>query len=63
MIPDQVFRDPAEREAPAWRVILNGKVLPHSWLTKGAAEAGLIVERRRAARGDTKLRYHSETQL
>ena len=47
MLKDQVFLDPAEKETQAWRVILNGELLPHSWNSKGAALAGLQVERRR----------------
>lgn len=47
-IADQAFRDPAEREAESWRVILNGRLLSANWNSKGAAEAGLQVERRRA---------------
>jgi hypothetical protein len=45
---DQVFRDPAVRDQDSFRVILNGKLLPHSWNSKGSAQTGLEVERRRA---------------
>jgi hypothetical protein len=47
---DQVFRDPAVKDADSFRVVLNGKLLPHSWNSLGAAKAGLQVEKRRAAR-------------
>lgn len=33
-----------------WQIRLDGRVLPHTWNSKGAALAGLVVERRRAAR-------------
>ena len=53
--PDTVFtiRD------GEWRARLNGRVLPTIWNTRGAAAAGLEVERRRDAqrrsRGDSRL--------
>lgn len=39
-----------------WRVQLNGKVLPHTWNSKGAALAGLEVELRRAYRPGQRWR-------
>lgn len=49
---DQVFRDPSiknqhlDEVGEHWRVILNDTLLPNVW----AAQAGLEVERRRAAK-------------
>lgn len=37
-----------------WKVMLDGEVLPHSWNSKGAAEAGLETERRRKADREKK---------
>lgn len=31
----------------AWKVYLNGQVLPQTWTTKGDAEISLAIERRR----------------
>ena len=41
---DQVFT----RALGEWQAVLNGKVLPHVWNSRGAALAGLTTERRRA---------------
>lgn len=32
-----------------WQLILDGKVLPTTWTSKGAAEAAIPVERKRQA--------------
>ncbi len=42
---DQVF----SVRAGEWKVALNGRILPVEWASKGAALAGLSVEKRRAA--------------
>ena len=42
-----VILDPANRHQLSYRVILDGELLPHAWISRGAAEAGLIVERKR----------------
>jgi len=36
--------------AGEWQVLLNSVVLPHTWNSRGAALAGLAVERRRLER-------------
>jgi hypothetical protein len=48
----KVFRDPvsAKEGIGAWRLRLDGVVLPHNWNSKGAALAAIPVERARAAR-------------
>ena len=38
-----------EQGQEVWKVTLNGYVLPTTWNSKGAAKAGLAVEKRRAA--------------
>ena len=45
-----VFRDPASKQEEAWCVELNGEVLAARWLSKGAAQAGALVEERRLAK-------------
>lgn len=46
MLQDQVFTIRHNGEQ-VWQVCLAGKVLPATWNSKGAAQAGLEVERRR----------------
>lgn len=31
-----------------WKILLSGEIFPAEWNSRGAAEAGLVVERRRA---------------
>jgi len=38
-----------------WKAILNGKVLPTEWNSRGAALAGLEVERRRQIATEKKV--------
>lgn len=49
-IPDQVFCLSSSNGQPEWRVLLGGEMLRAVWNSKGAAEAGLVVERKRAAK-------------
>ena len=62
-IPDQVFvlRGPHSQEE--WRVVLDGHVLPHTWNTRGAALAGLQVERRRKAALRMMLKPQPQLQV
>ena len=46
-LPDQVFRDPSVKDCDAWRAVIGGKLLPTEWNSRGAALAGMEVERRR----------------
>ena len=45
MIPDGVFLDPETK--CGWKVVLDGEILGPLWNSRGAALAGLEVERRR----------------
>jgi hypothetical protein len=47
MNTDQVFCLRGADGQPEWKAMLNGEVLPTEWSSKGAALAGLEVERRR----------------
>ena len=48
-VEDQVFCLRSDDGTHAvWKAMLDGRVLSAEWLDKGAAEAGLEVERRRA---------------
>ena len=38
-----------EHGQEVWKVLINDQVLPTTWNSKGAAEAGLVVEKRRIA--------------
>ena len=46
-----------DRSQPVWRIIIDGIVVPAEFMSKGAAEAAIPVERarraRRAARAET----------
>lgn len=66
IIPDQVFLDPAAKAAGEhdhWRAVLNGKVLPHTWNSKGAALAGIVTERKREERRARQIASKSEELL
>lgn len=52
-----VLRD-ANTPDGCWRAVLDGELLPATWNSKGAAEAGLAVERRRA---ESRRARESET--
>lgn len=45
VLPDQVFRDPAERVAECWRVTFAGRIEPAMFNSKGAALAYLDMLR------------------
>lgn len=45
-IPDQVFCLHIGGQ-PVWKAIVDGQIVPAEWNCKGAAEAGINVERRR----------------
>ena len=49
MTPDQVFCLRGANGLPEWRAFVGGKVVAATWYDRGAAEAGLAVERRRLA--------------
>lgn len=43
---NRLFRDPAVKDADAWRVLYNGRVVPGEFNSKGAARAHLdLLER------------------
>lgn len=35
---------------PIFQIRINGKILPHTWISRGAAKAALPIERAREAR-------------
>lgn len=41
-------------DGEAWQIRVNGRVLPFTFNSRGAAIAGLLVEQRRAARKAAK---------
>ncbi len=45
VLPDQVFRDPAERAAECWRATFAGRIEPATFNSKGAALAYLDILR------------------
>ena len=45
MIPDGAYLDPNTKSG--WKVVLDGEILSPLWNSRGAALAGLDVERKR----------------
>ena len=45
MIPDGAYLDPNRKSG--WKVVLDGEILSPLWNSRGAALAGLDVERKR----------------
>jgi len=51
----EVIHDPGIRIRPCFRVVMNGRLLPHSWQFKLAAEAGAQTEIRRLQKKGERL--------